>query len=640
MTTDDPAITEDLQQHFGPSLPSTPDVLAELHSILRLYSLDPQELFYKWESWCIQQNSAESEVVLTLQNVRNFKKDVQAQLQREVRQQSRVKKEGGVGATPGSGVKIGRGTGLDELIGMGGGIMPGTPSPSLKRKLNPNSSAVKPSLLGGETPTPKKRPTDVVDSSPLSQSATPRASAASHLNPAGTGTPFTARRNPGLTTETLNPHLPLLTHAPLSSPLPLTASFEPKKYQFRTCHMKPTAASDVLDDRIDAYAEALGLGEEEVGNPSVVRMGDCVAVGRVVGDSNQGGRLNTASLLLETSRRYGAGARVPLRLAEELKSFAFFPGQIVAVRGTNAGGGYFAVKEVLSLPPLPLAASSVDEFAEEGYRIAIASGPWTMDNSLLFEPLKEFCGRFERGEERAEVVVLMGPFIDTEHPLIKNGDFSMAEAQVETLDELFRECVAKEILRIPSGTTVLLMPHVRDACNRHACFPQEAFELKALGLSGQKHIKSLPSPAVFKVGDVVLGCTTNDILFHLSKEELVRNPAHQNMLARLPSHLISQRNFYPLFPSPSGNLDVPYLGLTEFVEAVPDLLVTPSELKGFAKVVDGVVCLNPGVMAKRFAAGGWARVTVGRREVREGEGEGGVVENKAWERCRIDLVKI
>lgn len=77
--------TEELNELFSlaghSKLP--PDILGELQSTLRLHSISPQELFYKWESYCIKMGSEETRLDLT--TARAFKKDVQEILEREIR---------------------------------------------------------------------------------------------------------------------------------------------------------------------------------------------------------------------------------------------------------------------------------------------------------------------------------------------------------------------------------------------------------------------------------------------------------------------------------------------------------------------------------------------------------------------------
>ena len=97
------SIKGDLNTFFAP-LPNTelaPDILGELQSILRLHSITPEELFFKWESYCIKMGSEETK--LDLETARALKKDVQETLERENRGKTHVRsaeKRGGVGATP------------------------------------------------------------------------------------------------------------------------------------------------------------------------------------------------------------------------------------------------------------------------------------------------------------------------------------------------------------------------------------------------------------------------------------------------------------------------------------------------------------------------------------------------------------
>lgn len=43
-----------------------------------------------------------------------------------------------------------------------------------------------------------------------------------------------------------------------------------------------------------------------------------------------------------------------------------------------------------------------------------------------------------------------------------------------------------------------------------------------------------------------------------------------------------------------SSLEVPYMGLTELGDVLPDIFIAPSELRYFAKVINGVVVINPG----------------------------------------------
>jgi DNA polymerase alpha subunit B len=59
------------------------------------------------------------------------------------------------------------------------------------------------------------------------------------------------------------------------------------------------------------------------------------------------------------------------------------------------------------------------------------------------------------------------------------------------------------------------------------------------------------------------------------------------------------------------------------------------------QVVESVLVINPGTLAKRRAAGTYARVIVQPARVSDVEREKGLaVAHKLWERTRVDIVKI
>lgn len=387
--------------------------------------------------------------------------------------------------------------------------------------------------------------------------------------------------------------------------------------------MHLSEASEVLDDRIDEFLSLVqahqSLEDTAFGNASSQSTSEIVAVGRIASDTVEG-KLNAASMVLETSRRMGAGLRVPLKV-EGVPSHQFFPGQILALRGVNASGDYFSVNEVLEIPLLPSAASvpatvdainerlGVDEDNQSGsagnLNILLASGPYTADDNLAFEPLHALCEK--ASETYADALVLIGPFLDIEHPLIAAGDFDLPDdAGIEpdkaTLTDAFRVMVGGPLKRLSQelpSITIILIPSVRDAVNKHVSWPQEPFSKKELGLP--KQAKLVSNPVTISLNEIVVGISAQDILWELRREEVVIGaPKESNLLARLPRHLIQQRHFSPLFPPVNRTLlpkigtedgvatgmplDVSYLKLGEWLNVRPDVLITPSALSPFAKV--------------------------------------------------------
>lgn len=662
------AIRDELNSLFAPNLKNglEADVLSELESIMRLHSLPSQELFYKWESYSMKIGRDDP---LSLDTARELKKDIQDSLEREVRK-VHVKQERRPGATPRNVKAFG---GSDDIFGMLDGQSPGTPSArgqagAKRTYATPSVSRMKLEAFPSSPPDFKTPPTK-----------------ASQDVGAGLAIPFSSRTNAGQVVEVLNDHLPAFVPpiAPPAEPrVRLIANSDVKKLSYKPLAMKSSEASEILDDRIDEFTQIIQqhykLEDSAFGSAAEQSVQEIVAVGRICSDSSDG-RLNPASLVLETSRRTGGGFRVPLKFPT-IGHFAFFPGQIVAFRGMNAAGTDFSVSEILEIPILSVAASTPHQISQHHQRlrggadameedappnplsIMIAGGPYTADDNVNYEPLHELCR--QAADTYADVLILTGPFLDTEHPLIASGDFDLPDtAQVDpdsaTFQSLFRAWISaplQELVRENPAITVLLVPSVRDAISSHVSWPQEPLSRKGLGLP--KEVKIVGNPMTIALNDIVTGISSQDILSELRASDCASGAqAPGGLLARLPKYLIEQRHFFPLYPPldrsklpkgglenqtqpPGAMLDVAYLKLGEMLNVRPDMLVVPSSLPAFAKVVDSVLVINPGVLSRRKAPGTYARLSVQARELNGEEREASFVGHRVFERARCEIVRI
>lgn len=666
------ATETELSKQFAPHGSSLePEVLGELQSILRLHSISPQELFYKWESYSIKMGG--EPLRMELQTARDLKRDIQDNLERETRGKAHTRHEKrGVGATPRS-AKTG-----SDMFGMMEGVVQATPRVPMAG-VNGNSVKRKNEF---ETPAPKTSKPHA-GSSPTSVSL-----GANKVS-------FSNRANAGQVLENLNDHIeiPEPSSVPfLESRIAIRANTDLKKFAYKTMAMKLSEASETLDDRIDEtllrVQEHHGLEDSAFGNPAVQSPNEIVAVGRIASDTNEG-KLNSASILLETSRRSGAGLRVPLKL-DALAAYDLFPGQIVALRGNNAAGEEFRVLERLDIPRLPPAASTLPELDTFRTRLLagsddpprplnliVSSGPYTADTDLAYEPLQALCSRAE--DTRADALIMLGPFLDIEHPLIASGQIpdlppsTSSNPDTQTLTDVFRGLIAlplQKLCQVLPGITIIMVPSVRDAVCKHASYPQDRLNRKELGLPRQCSMAT--NPVMLSLNEFVVGISSQDILFELRREECiggVQPPENRDLLARLSKHLIEQRHFFPLYPptsrdnlpkptaidsstAPSATLveqpkalgamlDISYLALAEWNKIRPDVLVTPSALNPFAKIVESMVVVNPGSLSKKRGPGTFAQIHVGERVVSDEERTRGLmVDHRVYERARVDVVRI
>lgn len=418
------------------------------------------------------------------------------------------------------------------------------------------------------------------------------------------------------------------------SRIKLTAASDQKKLAYKPLAMKLSEASEILDDRIDEFQgivkEHYKLDDAEFGSAASQSTSEIYAVGRIASDSLEG-KLNAASLVLETSRRTGGGLRIPLNL-KKLPGFQFFPGQVVAFKGINTSGTDFTVTEVLQIPLLHNAASTpaAIETHRERLRggpdamesddepaplnVIFGSGPYTADDNLDFEPLHALCS--QAADTYADALVLTGPFIDVDHPLIATGDFDLPEdAQIDadsaTMVTVFKYMISPALIRLAASNpavTILLVPSVRDVIAKHVSWPQDPFPKKETGLPRQ--VRIVGNPMALSLNEVVMGISSQDPLFELRSEELVGGrPSDAQLLSRLPRYLIEQRHYFPLFPpmdrtklpktgtadgvATGSMLDTSYLRLGDMVNVRPDVLVVPSALPPFAKVRNTILIESP-----------------------------------------------
>lgn len=371
--------------------------------------------------------------------------------------------------------------------------------------------------------------------------------------------------------------------------------------------MKLSEASEILDDRIDEFASLIqehhNLPDSAFGNPAAQSTAEIVAVGRIASDTSEG-KLNAASLVLETSRRMGAGLRVPLRMGD--LTFDLFPGKIVALRGINASGEQFTVSEVLPIPLLNQPASLPAEIATHNARqqagadtesrplnIMIGSGPFTTDHDLSYPALHALLDR--AAETVADVLILTGPFLDIEHPLITSGNISLppdfpVEPDHATLTDAFRAFISTPLNRLTQrnpAITIILVPSVRDAISKHVSWPQDRFPRRELGLP--KQVTCVTNPITLSINEMVFGISSQDVLAEMQRQRVSQGKSvTDDPLAQLSRNVVEQRHFFPVFPplerqGMGASLDLSYLKLGEWLVR-PDVLICPSMLTPFPKV--------------------------------------------------------
>ncbi|XP_077227230.1 DNA polymerase alpha 2 [Tasmannia lanceolata] len=383
-----------------------------------------------------------------------------------------------------------------------------------------------------------------------------------------------------------------------------------------------------LENRIRRHTSALvasGLYGEPT-DATLASQKHVFVVGMVCCDGE--GHLNEKSILIQGSVEHCGGQRVRLDL-HKLDYFSLFPGQVIGIVGHNPSGHYLIASEVIDCLPLsispdeslpPAKKQAMDQEFQPAspsntsreLSLVIAAGPFTTTDNLLFEPLIELLAYASR--KQPQLLIMLGPFLDSEHPEIKKGTVN------RSFDEIFRIEVLRRLQDyaeyMGSSARVVLLPSTRDA-NHDFVFPQPAFDIHPS--EDLKHqITCLANPGIFNVNEVIVGCCTVDILKQLSSEEIWRMPADKpssDRMGRLATHLLSQRSFYPLYPPSIGvPLDLSLAPEALQISSIPNILILPSDLAPFMKVLSlgepndvtgskSCLCVNPGRLAKGIGGG-------------------------------------
>ncbi|KAK6432392.1 DNA-directed DNA polymerase alpha subunit pol12, partial [Oleoguttula sp. CCFEE 5521] len=185
-----------------------------------------------------------------------------------------------------------------------------------------------------------------------------------------------------------------------------------------------------------------------------------------------------------------------------------------------------------------------------------------------------------------------------------------------------------------------------------------------------KQVQVVTNPITLSVNETVLGISSQDILSELRRENVKSSAgglgSGEDMLARFAGQVIEQRHFFPVFPPqarealpalssgveglggeggvlPIGaGLDVGFSKLGEWLSVRPDVLILPSALPAFAKVVDSVLVINPGTLSKRRGAGTYASLSLHPRSAASDEEREAnhVLGHEVHSRARVDVVRI
>ncbi|OPJ66284.1 DNA polymerase alpha subunit B-like [Patagioenas fasciata monilis] len=201
---------------------------------------------------------------------------------------------------------------------------------------------------------------------------------------------------------------------------------KPYKFMFQ----KPLDVREVMLWRMEELGDALKRHHqlEDFAPVTLPAQEPVTVLGQIACDS--AGKLNAHSVLLVGDAAHAGGAQIPLDLSE-LTEFSLFPGQIVALEGTNSTGRRMRVTRIYEGVPLPFHAPT--EPLPDQVSVLVACGPFTPSDGVAFEPLRDLLDVIER--DRPDLCLLLGPFLDARHEQVQRCELP------GSFGEVFRLCL-------------------------------------------------------------------------------------------------------------------------------------------------------------------------------------------------------
>jgi DNA polymerase alpha subunit B len=187
-----------------------------------------------------------------------------------------------------------------------------------------------------------------------------------------------------------------------------------------------------------------------------------------------------------------------------------------------------------------------------------------------------------------------------------------------------------EIAQNTVKTQLVIVPSAREI-EHLSPLPQPAYSQTSFPMTaGVPRPILMSNPSTFKINDITVGVVNTDIFKDMCGSLLTKQCSESKIDLSLKS-ILQQRVYYPLYPgNPSTPIEWEQFEKMMFPNGVtPDILIVPSQLKLIAKVVEGVVCVNPGYMVKGEAAGSFANITIDPLMLPQGDYEGKGLSHKA-----------
>lgn len=384
---------------------------------------------------------------------------------------------------------------------------------------------------------------------------------------------------------------------------------------------KQKPKSDILEQLLEFNEHQLvKLNEiQSLYNVSIPTQDDVWICGRIFSENaGNSGKLTDHNVLIQGSYVCSNSHSIPLNLIN-CNEFSLFPGQIVLANGRNPDGKKFLCRQIVEPSFVSECQRKIKKEAEmesyttsssinvklasdEELSIIVAAGPYMSNGTVLTNNINNLLDKVI--EKKAHVLILLGPFVDSNNELIASGNIQYSYE--ELLQIIFDEIAIK---MKNQGIRVIIQPSLNDL-TVEPVYPVRPYTVSYQFQKLNDFFHFVQEPSMIKINDIQFAITSTDIIKDLIMTG-VYNPSSSDKISRNFAHLLRQRSFYPIYPPPD-QVCIDYEAWLKHarIETHPDVFIAFSDLATFNKNVNNCVCLNPGRLVRGTSIGSYVQVTV------------------------------
>ncbi|CAF0800297.1 unnamed protein product [Brachionus calyciflorus] len=402
-------------------------------------------------------------------------------------------------------------------------------------------------------------------------------------------------------------------------------------------YKKQKPKSDVLETLLEYNEQHLVKTNAipNLYNVSIPTQDDVWICGRIFSENagSGGGKLTEHNVAIQGSYVCSNSHSIPLNLSQ-CSEYSLFPGQIVLINGRNPDGKKFLCKEVLEphyvKENLDIKKEIKKEFNDnrdncskednsidvrleinEDLICIVAAGPFMMTGSTETNVISQLANAVK--ENKAHVLILLGPFLDVNHELINSGNIPMGFDDL--LQQIFDELASK---LGNTRTQVIIQPSVNDV-TQEQIYPVNPFSVTNQFLKNYDNFHFTQEPNMIKINGVQFALTSTDVIKDLTSMAVSKTTS-SDKLSRNFVHMLKQKSFYPIYPPPD-HICIDYEAWNKYARIYthPKIFIAVSDVTKFSKEVNNCTCINPGRLVRGTSTGTYAQITISQKKSQEND---------------------